>query len=108
MEECRERMYAAINKNGLNHSDTISASQELDKEILEQMLKDPKVENIYLKQVIKAKDCKIAELEETIKSLRSYRRIKDLAEVAVMLNEVGMPAQESVKLSMCIGQVKGI
>lgn len=108
MEECRERMYASINKNGLNHPDTIAISQELDKEILEQMLKDPKVENIYLKQVIKAKDCKIAELEETIKSLRSYRRIKDLAEVAVMLNEVGMPAQESVKLSMCIGQVKGV
>ena len=86
MEECRERMYASINKNGLNHPDTIAISQELDK----------------------PKDCKIAELEGIIKSLRSYRRIKDLAEVAVMLNEVGMPAQESVKLSMYIGQVKGI
>lgn len=108
MEECRERMYTEIDEKGLNHPDTIAASQELDKEILAKMLKDPKVENIYLKQVIKAKDCKIAELEKTIKSLRSSRRIKDLAEVAVMLNEVGMPAQESVKLSMCIGQVKGI
>ena len=35
------------------------------------------------------------------------RRINDLAEVAVMLNETGVPAEDSVKLSVHISEVKG-
>ena len=85
----KNKMYKYINEKGLNHADTIAASEELDKEVLAEMLKDPKIENI-------------------IRGLRANRRVNDLAEVAVMLNETGIPAKDSVKLSVYIGQVKGI
>ena len=101
-------MYSCINEKGLNHADTIAASEELDKEVFKEMLKDPVIENIYLKQVVKAKDYRIAKLEEIIRNLRGTRRVNDLAELAVMLNETGVPAQDSVRLSVYIGQVKGI
>lgn len=105
----KDKMYKYINEKGLNHADTIAASEELDKEVFKEMLKDPVVENIYLKQVVKAKDYRIAKLEEIIRNLRRMnRRINDLAEVAVMLNETGLPARDSVKLSVHISQVKGI
>ena len=105
----KDKMYYCIDNLGLNAKETIEASEELDKEVLAEMLKDPVVENIYLKQVVKAKDYRIAKLEEIIRNLRRMnRRINDLAEVAVMLNETGVPAEDSVKLSVYIGQVKGI
>lgn len=104
----RDKMYSCIDNLGLNHADTIAASEELDQEVFKEMLKDPKIENIYLKQVIKAKDYRIAKLENIIRNLRGTRRVNDLAELAVMLNETGVPAQDSVRLSVYIGQVKGI
>ena len=104
----KDKMYHCIDNLGLNAKETIAASEELDKEVFKEMLKDPKIENIYLKQVIKAKDYKIEKLENIIRNLRSTRRTNDLAEIAVMLNEIGAPAKDSVKLSVCIGQVKGI
>ena len=107
MTKCR--LYAVIDERGISSKEALIASEELDKEILEEMLKDPKIENIYLKQIVKAKDYRIAKLEEIIRNLRRMnRRINDLAEVAVMLNETGIPAKDSVKLSVYIGQVKGI
>ena len=48
-------MYHCIDNLGLNAKETIAASEELDQEVLAEMLKDPIVENIYLKQVVKAK-----------------------------------------------------
>ena len=104
----KDKMYYCIDNLGLNAKETIAASEELDKEILAEMLKDPKIENIYLKQIVKAKDYRIAKLENIIRGLRANRRVNDLAEVAVMLNETGIPAKDSVKLSVYIGQVKGI
>lgn len=105
----RDKMYYCIDNLGLNAKETIAASEELDKEVFKEMLKDPVVENIYLKQVVKAKEYRIAKLEEIIRNLRRMnRRINDLAEVAVMLNETGLPARDSVKLSVHISQVKGI
>lgn len=104
----RDKMYACINEKGLNHADTIAASQELDEEIVKDMLKDPVVKCNYLERVIEAKEIRIAKLEEIIRCLRSNRRVNDLAELAVMLNETGVPAQDSVKLSVHISQVKGI
>ncbi|MBP3930810.1 MAG: aspartyl-phosphate phosphatase Spo0E family protein [Peptostreptococcaceae bacterium] len=108
MEMHREKMYTSIGKNGLNHQDTIAASQELDEEIVKEMLKDPAVKCNYLERIIEAREAKIKRLEEKIRNLRRVRRINDLAELAAMLNETGMPAKESVKLSVYIGQVKGI
>lgn len=104
----KDKIHSFIDNLGLNAKEIISASEEIDKEVLEEMFKDPVVENIYLKQVIKAKDYRIAKLEEIIRNLREARRVNDLAEVAVMLNETGVPAQESVKLSVHISKIKGI
>ena len=104
----KDKMYYYIDNLGLNAKETIEASEELDKEVLAEMLKDPKIENIYLKQIVKAKDYRIAKLENIIRGLRANRRVNDLAEVAAMLNETGIPAKDSVKLSVYIGQVKGI
>lgn len=105
----KDKMYSCIDNLGLNHADTIAASEELDKEVFKEMLKDPVVENLYLKQVVKAKEYRIAKLEEIIRNLKKMnRRINDLAEVAVMLNETGVPAEDSVKLSVHISQVKGV
>ena len=105
----KDKMYYYIDNLGLNAKETIEASEELDKEVLKEILKDPVVENIYLKQVVKAKEYRIAKLEEIIRNLRRMnRRINDLAEVAVMLNETGVPAEDSVKLSVHISQVKGV
>ena len=101
-------MYYYIDNLGLNAKETIEASEELDKEVLKEMLKDPKIKVIYQEQIIKAKDIRIAKLEEIIRNLRVTRRVNDLSELAAMLNETGMPAKESVKLSVYIGQVKGI
>ena len=104
----KDKMYHCIDNLGLNEKETIAASEELDQEVLAEMLKDPIVENIYLKQVVKAKEYRIAKLEEIIRNLRRMnRRINDLAEVAVMLNETGVPAEDSVKLSVHISEVKG-
>ncbi|WP_302782670.1 hypothetical protein [Clostridium saudiense] len=104
----KDKMYHCIDNLGLNAKETIAASEELDQEVLAEMLKDPIVENIYLKQVVKSKEYRIAKLEEIIRNLRRMnRRINDLAEVAVMLNETGVPAEDSVKLSVHISQVKG-
>ena len=100
---CREKMYTSIDENGLNHEDTIAASQELDQEVLEEMLKDPIVENIYLKQVIKAKDYRIEHLENIIKDFsRRERRVKDLAEVAAMKHEAGLKAKDAITLVVTI------
>lgn len=104
----RDKMYYFINEKGLNAKETIAASEELDQEVFKEMLKDPKIENIYLKQVVKAKEYRIEKLEEIIRNLRGARRVNDLAEVAVMLNETGVPAKESVRLSVYLGKVKGI
>ncbi|MEN8075696.1 aspartyl-phosphate phosphatase Spo0E family protein [Clostridioides difficile] len=104
----RDKMYYFINEKGLNAKETIAASEELDQEVFKEMLKDPKIENIYLKQVVKAKEYRIEKLEEIIRNLRGARRANDLAELAVILTESGAPANESVRLSVYLGKVKGI
>lgn len=104
----RSKMYYCIDNLGLNAKETIAASQELDEEIVKAMLKDPVVKCNYLERVIEAKEIRIAKLEEIIRYLRGTRRVNDLAELAVMLNETGVPAQDSVKLSVHISKVKGI
>ena len=98
----KDKMYYCIDNLGLNAKETIEASEELDKEVLKEMLKDPVVENIYLKQVVKAKEYRIAKLEEIIRNLRRNRRINDLAEIATMGVEIGLKAKESIGLVLNI------
>lgn len=101
MEMCREKMHDKINKNGLNHSDTIQASQELDEEIVREMLKDPVVKIQYLERVIEARDARIDFLMSTIKVLRKrLGMIENLAEVAVMKYESGLKAKEAIGITI--------
>lgn len=94
----KDKLYEAINKNGLNHKETIAASEEINQEVIKEMLKDPKTENIYLKQVIKAKDLTIEKLN---------RRIQELSELAQMRYEAGAPANDSIKLVVKIATSEG-
>lgn len=94
----KDKLYEAIDKNGLNHKDTIAASDELNREVLKEMLKDPKTENIYLKQVIKAKDYTIEKLN---------RRIQELTQIAQMNYEAGATANDSIKLVVTIAANEG-
>lgn len=94
----KDKLYEAINRNGLNHKETIAASEEINQEVIKEMLKDPKTENIYLKQVIKAKDSAIEKLN---------RRIQELTELAQMRYEVGESANDSIKLVVRIATSEG-
>ncbi len=61
-----------------------------ESEELEEMLsQDPKIENNYLKKVIKAKDIQISRLQDEV-ALRE-QRIRELVEIAVMYYEEGLP-----------------
>ena len=95
----KNKLYEAIEKNGLNHKKTIAISQELEQELLKEMLKDPRTENIYLKQVIKAKDSAIEKLN---------RRIQELTELAQMIYETGASANDSIKLVVTIASSEEI
>ena len=95
----KDFLYKTINEKGIGHKDTISASQELDKEILLEMLKDPVNENIYLKQVIKAKEYEIKNLQ---------KRILELTEQAQMNYESGLTAKDSIEIVMTIASKEGI
>lgn len=83
----REELYKSIMEKGINHKETIKASEKLDKEVFKEMIKNPVNENIYLKQVIKSKDEEIRRLN---------RLILDLSEVAVMRVETGETVQEAI------------
>lgn len=83
----REELYKSIVEKGINHKETIKASEKLDKEVFKEMIKNPVNENIYLKQVIKSKDEEIRRLN---------RLILDLSEVAVMRVEAGETVQEAI------------
>lgn len=69
--------------------------KEILEERLEEMLKDPKVENIYLKQVIKAKECEVKNKDNEIATLK--RRILELSELAQMMYEVGISARKAIR-----------
>lgn len=95
----RDKMYSCIDKLGLNHKETIVASQEIDKEVFKEMLKDPGVENIYLKQVIIAKNYEIKDLKN---------RIDILTRQAQKEYENGKSAKDSIELVMRIAEREGI
>ncbi|KAI3346285.1 glucose-1-phosphatase [Clostridium botulinum] len=68
-----------------------------ESEELEEMLrKDPKIENNYLKKVIKAKDIQITNLENENKILRT--RLEDLIELAVMNVEAGLTIKGALEI----------
>ena len=106
-EASRDNMYNQINKSErLTDDSVVKASEELDQKILEEMLaQDPKIENIYLKRVIKAKDEAIRTLQN---KLYEKQRIEDLAEIAVMKHEAGLDALGAIQLAIIEAKKEGI
>lgn len=90
-EMARDFMHEQIDKsNKLTDYNVIKASQDLDQKILEDMLKqDPKIENRYLKGLIKAKDIQIRDLQNELQ--RKEQRLRDIVEIAAMYYETGLP-----------------
>ncbi|WP_105176891.1 glucose-1-phosphatase [Clostridium cagae] len=78
-----------------------------ESEELEEMLRqDPKIENNYLKKVIKAKDIQISNLQNE-KSVLS-RRIQDLIDLAVMNVEAGLTIQSALEKMKILAMKEGI
>lgn len=106
-EASRDKMHKEINNStSLTDDSVVKASQELDQKILAEMIRqDPKIENIYLKRVIKAKD-------ETIRTLQNKlyekQRIEDLAEITVMKCEAGLDALGAIQLAIIEAKKDGI
>lgn len=105
-EQARENMNKEIDKHEeLTHPDVVKASQKLDHKIFEDMLKDPVIENQYLKRLLKAKDDKIRTLQN---KLYEKQRIEDLAEITVMKCESGLRALNAIQLAVIQARREGI
>ncbi|OSA97811.1 UNVERIFIED_ORG: glucose-1-phosphatase [Clostridium botulinum] len=78
-----------------------------ESEELEEMLRqDPKIENNYLKRVIKAKDIQISNLQN--EKLVLSRRIQDLIDLAVMNVEAGLTIQSALEKMKILAMKEGI
>lgn len=85
----------------------LKESEEMDQKVLEEMLKqDPKIENSYLKRVIKAKDIQISNLQN--EKLVLSRRIQDLIDLAVMNVEAGLTIQSALEKMKILAMKEGI
>lgn len=107
-ERARDLMHKQIDKtNKLTDADVVKASQDLDKKILEDMLKqDPKIENRYLKGLIKAKDIQIRDLQNELQ--RKEQRLRELAEIAAMYYEAGLPGYRVKRIIELLKLKEGI
>lgn len=107
-ERARDLMHKQIGKsNKLTDSDVVKASQDLDKKILEDMLKqDPKIENRYLKGVIKSKDIEISRLQNEV--LIKEQKIRDMVELIVMQYESGLPLDRLIRVAQIKAVKEGI
>ncbi len=98
IENTRTNLHLKINESEkLTDSKVVKVSEEMDQKVLEEMLRqDPKIENNYLKRVIKAKDIQIANLENENTILKT--RLKDLIELAVMNVEAGLTIKRALEI----------
>ncbi len=107
VEKTRENLHLKIDQFGRGNEEVQKASEEMDQKVLEEMLKqNPKIENNYLKSVIKAKDAEITNLQN--QNLALYRSIQDLIELAVMNVEAGLTIQSALKAMQIIAVKEGI
>ena len=107
----RDKMYEQINNSSsLVENNVVKSSQELDPKILAEMIRqDPKIENIYLKNVIKSKDQRIRELQDKLfKATEKERRMNDIIESAVMKFECGMMAINAIDLAVKQAREEGL
>lgn len=105
-EQARENMHNQIkNSEKLTDLNVVKASEDLDKKILEEMLRDPVIENQYLKRLLKSKDEQIRNLQNKI---YEKNRIEDLAEITVMKCEAGLNALNVIQLAVFEARREGI
>lgn len=105
-EQARENMHNQIkNSEKLTDLNVVKASEDLDKKILEEMLRDPVIENQYLKRLLKSKDEQIRNLQNKI---YEKNRIEDLAEITVMKCEAGLNALNAIQLAVFEARREGI
>lgn len=105
-EQARENMHNQIkNSEKLTDLNVVKASEDLDKKILEEMLRDPVIENQYLKRLLKSKDEQIRNLQNKI---YKKNRIEDLAEITVMKCEAGLNALNAIQLAVFEARREGI
>lgn len=110
-EASRDKMHKEINNStSLTDDSVVKASQELDQKILAEMIRqDPKIENIYLKNVIKSKDQEIRTLQKkNYENEVKLQRINDIIESAVMRFETGMMAINSIDLAVKQAREEGL
>lgn len=93
------------NSEKLTDLNVVKASEDLDKKILEEMLRDPVIENQYLKRLLKSKDEQIRNLQNKI---YEKNRIEDLAEITVMKCEAGLNALNAIQLAVFEARREGI
>lgn len=66
-EQARDNLHLALNRCGRGTKEVQQASEDLDKKILEDMLRqDPRIENSYLKRVQLQQNEQIRKLQKTI------------------------------------------
>ncbi|WP_252224360.1 MULTISPECIES: glucose-1-phosphatase [unclassified Clostridium] len=107
IEKTRANLHLKIDQFGRGREEVQKASEEMDQKVLEEMLKqNPKIENNYLKSVIKAKDAEITNLQN--QNLALCRSIQDLIELAVMNVEAGLTIQSALKAMQIIAVKEGI
>jgi hypothetical protein len=105
-EQARENMHNQIkNSEKLTDLNVVKASEDLDKKILEEMLRDPVIENQYLKRLLKSKDEQIRNLQNKI---YEKNRIEDLVEITVMKCEAGLNALNAIQLAVFEARREGI
>ncbi|ALR90248.1 Spo0E family sporulation regulatory protein-aspartic acid phosphatase [Clostridium butyricum] len=105
-EQARENMHNQIkNSEKLTDLNVVKASEDLDKKILEEMLRDPVIENQYLKRLLKSKDEQIRNLQNKI---YEKNRIEDLAEITVLKCEAGLNALNAIQLAVFEARREGI
>lgn len=105
-EQARENMHNQIkNSEKLTDLNVVKASEDLDKKILEEMLRDPVIENQYLKRLLKSKDEQIRNLQNKI---YEKNRMEDLAEITVMKCEAGLNVLNAIQLAVFEARREGI
>ncbi|WP_315076294.1 glucose-1-phosphatase [uncultured Clostridium sp.] len=107
VEKTRENLHLKIDQFGRGSEEVQKASEEMDQKVLEEMLKqNPKIENNYLKRVIKAKDIQISNLQNELSNRE--QRIRELIEIAVRNVEAGLTIQSALKAMQIIAVKEGI
>ena len=95
----RDNLYKSIDESGLTSPETLEACRELENEAYKITINQIIEENKSLKKDLMVKDWKLQLLHEKQKELdKKLRRIKELAELVVMLNEVGMESKLGTRI----------